>query len=135
MSRLPGYVLAVGFLAALGWITGGNAARAAAQIEPPPKHDAPAEKIRRALDQVVTIEITSKDPLGQLVAYLRDKAKVPVSIDHAELNRILQSVNRDSIESLDFPQKLERVKLGAAVRSVLRPYNLTSVIADNHLVI
>lgn len=135
MSRLPGFVRVVGLLAALGWIAGGNAALAAAQVEPPPKHETPAEKIRRALDQTVSLEITSKDPLGQLLGYLRDKAKVPVSVDHAELTRALQSVNRDSIESLDFPQKLERMKLGAAVRSVLRPYNLTFVIADNHLVI
>jgi hypothetical protein len=135
MLRLPGFVRAVGLLVALGWIAGGNAAFAVAQVEPPPKHETPAEKIRRALDQTVTLEITSKDPLGQLLAYLRDKAKVPVSVDHAELTRALQSVNRESIEALDFPQKLERVKLGAAVRSVLRPYSLTCVIADNHLVI
>lgn len=135
MSRLSGFVRLVGALAVLGWVSSADVAQAASQVEPPPKNETPAEKIRRALDQVVTLEITSKDPLGQLLAYLRDKAKVPVSVDHAELTRALHAVNRDSIETLDFPQKHERVKLGSAVRAVLRPYNLTSVIADNHLVI
>jgi hypothetical protein len=44
-------------------------------------------------------------------------------------------VHQDSLEKLDFPLHLEKVKLRAAIRSVLRPYNLTSVIADNTLVI
>jgi hypothetical protein len=132
MSRLFGFVHAFGVLALL--VVCGDKSQAV-QIEPTPKNETPAEKIRRALEQTVSLEITSKDPLGQIVAHLRDKAKVPVSVDHAELTRALHAVNRDSIETLDFPQKLERVKLGTAVRSVLRPYGLTWVIADNHLII
>jgi hypothetical protein len=135
MSRLHGFARAVGIVAVLGWLTAGNAALNAAQVDPPSKYETPAEKIRRALDQTVTLEIAPKDPLGQLLIYLREKAKVPVSIDHAELTRALQAVNRDTLETLEFPQKLERMKLGAVVRSVLRPYHLIGIIADNHLVI
>lgn len=133
MSPSSGLVRAVGALVMLGCLSSAGTIHAAADT--PPRQDTPAERIRTALDQPVSLEITSKDPLGQLLAFLRDKAKITVTVDHAEFARVLQAVNRESVETLDFPQKHEKVRLGTAVRSILRPYNLTWVIADNSLVI
>jgi hypothetical protein len=109
---------------------------AAADPDSPARQETQAERLHKALDQPVTLQFTSSYPLAELLAFLRDKARLPVALDHAELVRSFQTLkDQKTIESYEAPLHVEKVKLRTAIRTALRPYNLTCIIADNSLVI
>jgi hypothetical protein len=133
MSFLSACVRGICTLVALGATIA--VVHAAGDRELPTRQETPAEKLHKALDQPVTLQFTSPYPLSELLAFLRDKARLPVTIDHAELAHSFRGLKDKTVESFEQPLHFEKVQLRVVMRTALRPYNLTFVIADNSLVI
>jgi hypothetical protein len=117
-------------LAALTWGFGAFAA-AAAPVNPAEKTKpiSAADKLRRDLDQVITIEITDQ-PLHLAVNQLREQTNINFVLDKFSLLQM----GLDP-EMLPVSAKLKDVKLRSALRTVFGPYNLSyAIIGDTVLI-
>ncbi len=93
------------------------------------KGPTPADKVKRHLDQVVTIEVTDQ-PLSAALKLLRDKADLNLVVDRAGMTQagldpeqLLVSIN------------LKDVKAKSGLRALLAPHNLGyAIIGDTLLV-
>jgi hypothetical protein len=95
----------------------------------PKKADTPAEKIRKALDQVTDLEITDQ-PLHLAVAQLREQTKLNFVLDR----QMLANLGIDP-EQTPINIKLQNVKLRSALRTMLGQYNLSYALVGDAVVI
>jgi hypothetical protein len=103
----------------------------------PPASDAdaalsPVEKARQGLDRPVTLKI-DRQTLAQTVAQLSAKAKVRIVLDVQAITGQLGSAPDGT--PVQTPMDLKDVKVRAALRTLLAPYNLTFVIVGDSVVV
>jgi hypothetical protein len=112
---------------ALAW---GLAAAAAAPL-PAGRADAanPAEKLRRDLDRVISLEL-DQQPLHLAVNQLHEQTKINFVLDRFTLGQM----NVDP-EQTTVTLRLKDVKLRSALRTLLTPYNLSFAIVGDTLLI
>jgi hypothetical protein len=93
------------------------------------KSETPAERVKKALDQIVDVDIENQS-LQNAVVQLREQTKVPFVLDRTTV--ILQGMNPDeNVINL----KLAKTKLRSALRSFLGPHNLTYAIIGDSVII
>jgi hypothetical protein len=89
----------------------------------------PAEKIKKQLDQIVTLEITDQ-PLNLALNQIREQSKINFVVDKFTI----QQMGMDP-EQMPVNVKLKDVKVRTCLRSVLAPYNLGyAIIGDTVLI-
>ena len=118
-----GLLLAALAIAYFGRAPAGRTDQAPAEKKAP--QEAAAEKVRKALDQPVSLDFTEK-PLGQVIKHLTDLTKVPFVFKTGEV-----------AEAEDTPVtiKVQRVKARAALRALLAPRDLDfAVVGDSVLI-
>src|SRR5947209_1364807 len=107
---------------ALAW-TAGAALAVAAPTEDKGKTDktaaTAAEKIRKELDQTVTMDIDGQ-PLDLAINQLKEQTKVNLVLDRVALNNLGIDPSQAEVKL-----KLKDVKLRSGLRTLLNPYNLT----------
>jgi hypothetical protein len=98
---------------------------------PDPKKPEPgsAEKVRKALDQTVDLDI-GEQPLPQALAQLRDQTKVNFVLDRATVEAMGVSIDEANVSV-----KVQGVKLRAGLRTLLGQYNLAYAIVGDAVVI
>jgi hypothetical protein len=94
-----------------------------------PKSEPPAEKIRKALDQNISIELTDQR-LDQALTQVRDQTKINFLIDRMTLQQ-LGITAEDATVSV----KVENGKVRSALRMMLSQYNLGYAIIGDSVVI
>jgi hypothetical protein len=118
--------LAVALLAAALTPAALPAAPARAKERPP----TPAEKVRKDLDQTLSIEIVEQ-PLELALNQLREQARLNIVLDRLTLAQ--NNIDPNSAPANNV--KLKDVKAKAALRALLSPFNLNyAVIGDTVLV-
>src|SRR5262249_52596277 len=90
----------------------------------------PVEKAKKALNQVVTMTF-EQQTLPQVVEELRKSTKINFAIDDA----IVFQGNATDPESLHITGKLEQVKLGRGLKSLLAPHHMTFVVLAEQVLI
>ncbi len=95
----------------------------------PKTAETPAEKLRLALDRPTSIEFTEQ-PINLALNQLRDQIKLNLVVDRFTLNQL-----GIDLESQPVSANFKDVKLRSALRTILRPHNLSfAVIGDTILV-
>jgi hypothetical protein len=98
--------------------------------EPRPKNDSPAERVRKALDQVTDVKIENQT-LDAAINQLHDTHKINFVLDRTAVATMgIDPMNGNPV-SLD----LTNVKLRTALRSLLAPLHLTYAIIGDTVVI
>jgi type II secretory pathway component GspD/PulD (secretin) len=93
------------------------------------KEATPAEKIKKQLDQPITLEVTDQS-LNAALNQIREQTKINLVVDRFTI----QQMGMDP-EQLIVSVKLKDVKARSCLRSVLSPYNLGyAIIGDSVLV-
>lgn len=117
-------------LVAVCWIAFVKLAALAAPLPAEPKVPvSPAEKVRKALDQVVNIEF-SEQPLQQAMTQLSEQTKIKFIVDRAALNA---SPNADP--DMPVTAKLQDTKLRSGLRNVLNQYGLSYVVLEDMVLV
>jgi type II secretory pathway component GspD/PulD (secretin) len=95
----------------------------------PAKPPSPVEKVRKALDEPMTLEVTDQ-PLSVALNQIRDKTKINFVVDRFTI----QQTGYDP-EQVQINVKLKEVKARSCLRSILAPYNLGyAIIGDTVLI-
>jgi hypothetical protein len=134
MPTLPSSrLLTAALLAACALAPAALAAAPAAPTAPGKDQAAtPAEKVRQALDQPVTVRI-DKQPLTAAIDMLKEKGKVNLVLDSLSIQQQLGWLPEQPPVPVDVD--LKDVKLKSALRTVLSPYGLSyAVLGDTVLV-
>ena len=100
----------------------------------PPDKDAAAHPVpnpREGLDRTVTLKI-DKQSLSGAVALLRDQTKLNIVLDTPAIQQL--GVNPDQ-PPVPVQADLKDVKVRAALRTVLLPYNLTFVVIGDTVIV
>jgi hypothetical protein len=115
---------------ALAWaLTPPALAAAPATPETKAKADSPSEKIKKALDQTISLDITEQ-PLHLAINQLREQTKINFVLDRFTI----QQMGIDP-ESAQVTVKLKDVKARTALRMILNSYNLSfAIIGDTVLI-
>jgi hypothetical protein len=119
-------------LLALALLVGPIVALSAAPVAEgtaPKAAETPAEKIRKDLDKLVSIEITDQ-PLTLAMNQLRDQTKVNIVVDRLTLNQM-----GIDPESMPVSINLKDVKLRSALRSILTSHNLSFAIVSDTVIV
>jgi uncharacterized protein YneF (UPF0154 family) len=118
--------------AALAWAVG-TSALIAAPVSGDKKDDktaaAPAEKIRKELDQVITMDIENQS-LNLAIEQLKEQTKINFILDKV----VITQMGMDP-EQIKVDLKLKGVKVRSALRTLLNPYNLSYAIVEDTVVI
>jgi type II secretory pathway component HofQ len=88
-----------------------------------------AEKIRKALDQTLTLEL-NEQPLTQALNQLRDQTKVNFILDRATLEQMGVTPDEANVSI-----KAQNIRLRAGLRMLLAQFNLGYVILGDSVVI
>jgi hypothetical protein len=125
MSRAVRHLAAVAALS-LAW----TLAPALASADDRPKDETPSEKIRKALDQPIDLEL-KESSLAKVIARFHEKTKLDIAIDRTGV--LLGTMGIDP--NADMPQPVEAKFKGTKVRDALRkvfePYGLAPFIIDD----
>jgi hypothetical protein len=89
----------------------------------------PADKIRKALDQTLTIDV-NEQPLPLAINQLREQTKINFVLDRF----VMQQMGMDP-DSAQVTIKLKDVKARTALRMILSPYNLSYAIVGDTVLI
>ncbi len=103
-----------------------------ARAAPDPIKKVPSEtdKVRKALDETVTIDVTDQ-PLSQVLNQLRERGKINIIVDKPG---ILQTTGIDP-DQMQVTARLKDVKVRGCLRAILGPHNLGyAIIGDTILV-
>lgn len=98
----------------------------AAPLPEKPKVESPVEKVRKALDQVLDLDLAAQ-PLSAALDQLREETKVNFVIDQVTVAQL----GIDPMSAPAVTAKLTRVKARTALRNVLDQLNLTFVIVGD----
>jgi len=98
--------------------------------EPRPKNDSPAEKVRKALDQVIDVKIENQ-PLEAAVNQLREAHKINFVLDRVAVSTMGIDPMNGNLVNLE----QSNVKLRTALRALLAPLHLTYAIIGDTVVI
>jgi hypothetical protein len=121
-------VVAAGLTLALS-LTVGLASAAPVDPESKDKVTSPAEKIRQALDQPISLDI-AEQPLTQALNKIREQTKINFVVDRM----FIQQMGYDP-EQMPVSAKLKDAKARTCLRTVLSPYNLGyAIIGDTVLI-
>jgi type II secretory pathway component GspD/PulD (secretin) len=93
------------------------------------KKPSPVDKVRKALDEPMTLEVTDQ-PLAVALNQIRDKTKLNFVVDRVTI----QQLGYDP-EQIPVNVKLKDVKARSCLRSLLGPYNLGYAIIGDTVVI
>jgi hypothetical protein len=97
--------------------------------EPQGKTTSPAQKLRKDLDRVISVDI-DQQPLHLAVNQLHEQTKINFVLDRLTLQQ-----NGIDPEGLVVSLKLKNVKLRSALRALLTPYNLNFAILGDTVLI
>jgi hypothetical protein len=95
-----------------------------------PKNDSPAERVRKALDQVTDVKIENQS-LELAISQLRDAHKINFVLDRVAVS----TMGIDPMNGNPITLEQSNVKLRTALRSLLGPLHLTYVIIGETVVI
>jgi hypothetical protein len=98
--------------------------------EPRPKNDSPAEKVRKALDQVIDVKFENQ-PLEGAVNQLREAHKINFVLDRVAVSTMGIDPMNGNLVNLE----QSNVKLRTVLRSLLAPLHLTYAIVGDTVVI
>jgi type II secretory pathway component GspD/PulD (secretin) len=93
------------------------------------KSEFPAEKVKKALDKVVDLDITDQ-ALATAVTTLRDKTKLNFVLDFQTLINFVGDPNTLTVSAHD-----KNAKLKTSLREMLAPYHMSYVILGDSVVI
>jgi hypothetical protein len=103
--------------------------------EPVVREPSPAERIKRALDQPLTIDYSGVS-LQEMVRHLKEKTRVNWVLDFAALQQLGLGANESSAAPLAVSLKSDRNgKLRTAIQRMLNACNLTFVILEDSVLI
>jgi len=125
-SRIAGSVLTLAV--ALG-LTLAVAAAPVNEATAPKGAETPAEKVRKDLDKVVSIEV-AEQPLTLAVNQLRDQSRVNIVVDKFTLNQM-----GIDPEAVPVSVNLKDVKLRTALRTILAGQNLSFAVVGDTVVV
>jgi type II secretory pathway component GspD/PulD (secretin) len=126
-SVRPGVLIAALVLALT--LTVAPASAAPADSETKDKAAGPAEKIRKALDQPITVDI-NEQPLTHALNQIREQTKINFVVDRM----LIQQMGYDP-EQMPVSAKLKDARARTCLRAVLGPYNLGyAIIGDTVLI-
>lgn len=94
-----------------------------------PKTETPAEKLRKALDQVRDLEIVDQ-PLPLAINQLREQTKINFVLDRTSLMTMGMDPDQSPVNV-----KLKSVKLRSGLRTMLSQYHLTCAIVGDTVLI
>jgi hypothetical protein len=131
MQFLRNRLIALVALVALAWLV--TPALAAPIGEPRPKNDSTAERVRKALDQVVDVKIENVT-LDKAIEQLRDAHKINLILDRVATAGM---VTVDPMTNLPITVSLDQsnVKLRTALRLLLGQFHLTYAIIGETVVV
>jgi len=121
--------LALAGLALIGLVGIDYAWTAPVPSDPAQKTLTSAEKIRKDLDQVVSVEIVEQ-PLPLAIEYLRDKTKINFVLDRLTMNQMGIDADQTPVTV-----RLKDVKVRTALRAVLSSHNLSFAILGDTVLI
>jgi hypothetical protein len=130
MQSFRNQLLAVAAVLALVWLA--TPAPAAPIGEPRPKNDSPADRMRKALDQVTDVKIENQ-PLDKAIEQLRDATKINFVLDRVAVAGMGIDPMTGAAPTVNFDQ--QNVKLRTALRALLGPLHLTYAIIGDAVVI
>jgi type II secretory pathway component HofQ len=117
-------------LVAACWVLFVKLTALAAPLQAEPKGAvSPAEKVRKALDQVVNIEF-SEQPLQSALSQLTDQTKIKFVLD-----RISVATMAAGDPDMPVTAKLQDTKLRTGLRSVLSQYGLSFVVLEDSVLV
>ncbi len=107
----------------------GSLSAAPAAGETKDKPATPAEKIKKQLDQTITLDI-AEQPLNLALNQIREQTKINFVVDKLTIQQMGMDPDQMPVNA-----KLKEVKVRTALRSVLGPYNLGyAIIGDTVLI-
>ncbi len=124
----PSLALRACAAAALAWALAGAAPAAPLPADKPDASN-PADKLRKELDRLISIEF-DQQPLHLAVNQLHEQTKVNFVLDRFTLGQM----NVDP-EQTNVSLRLKDVKLRSALRTLLTPYNLSFAVVGDTVVI
>ena len=95
-----------------------------------PEAEPPAEKLRKALDQLKDFEIANQ-PLSKFTALLAEQTGIPFTVDAAL--QPLQALNVLQLSGLSLHGS--KLRVGLALNAVLAPHGMTHVILDGKVLL
>jgi type II secretory pathway component GspD/PulD (secretin) len=106
-----------------------GSAAAPAPSEDKPKTDTPAEKIKKALNQPVDIDVNGQS-IQQAISQLKEQVKIDFELDKNSAAQL-----GVDMENTPVTLKLKKVKLRVALRKLLGPQNLSYAVVGDVLLI
>jgi type II secretory pathway component GspD/PulD (secretin) len=94
------------------------------------KAESPVDKIRKALDQTIDLEMTDQS-LNQAINQLREQTKLNIVLDRMTVINLMGMDPEQSPVSV----KLQGVKVRSALRTLLSQYNLSFAIVGDTIVV
>lgn len=116
-------------LSGLWMLATAHAAPVVADADTRAKTDSPAEKIRKALEQNISLDLADQS-LQQAIIQLREQTKLNIVLDRVTLQ--MMGIAPDEAPAT---LKVQNVKLRSALRTLLGQYNLGYAIVNDMLVI
>jgi hypothetical protein len=95
-----------------------------------PARAAPADKIRRSLDQVVSFDYQGNS-FGDAIAHLKERTQLPIVIDQVALRQ--RGIGEGTSQTVELRNVRGKVK--QALQQLLNGFNLTYVILEDSLLI
>jgi hypothetical protein len=90
---------------------------------------APAEKVRKELDRLISIEI-DQQPLALAINQLHEQTRINFVLDRLAIAQIGVDVDQVTVSV-----RLKEVKVRSALRTILAPFNLTFVVLGDTVLI
>ena len=128
MPSLTRWLIAVAVLAVL--VPTAVLAAPASPSNDAKKTEGPAEKIRKALDQTIDLDMTDQS-LNQAITQLREQTKLNIVLDRMTVINLMGMDPEQSPVTL----KLQGVKVRSALRTMLSQYNLGFAIVGETVVV
>jgi hypothetical protein len=95
-----------------------------------PARAAPADKIRRSLDQVVSFDYQGNS-FEAAIAHLKERTQLPIVVDQVALRQ--RGIGEGTFQAIEFRNVRGKVK--QALQQLLNGFNLTYVILEDSLLI
>jgi hypothetical protein len=118
-------------LAALAALLAGLLAPAPASADDKTKDETPSEKVRKALDQPIDLDL-KESSMAKAVERFREKTKLDISIDRSPFITMgVPTFDPNADSPVPFEGKFKGVKVRDALRRVFEPIGLTPFIIDD----
>jgi hypothetical protein len=96
-----------------------------------PKDETPSEKVRKALDQPIDLDL-KETSLAKVIARFHEKTKLDITLDRSPLVLLgMMGINPDADMPQPIEAKFKATKARDALRKVFEPYGLVPFVVDD----